>query len=332
MKNALLITVLLFTLNAYASIYTVDNNYPSMGDYTSLQATHDAANPGDTIIMFPSSFAYSGLVVTKQLSIYGSGWINSPTVKTCIVSGSIAFNSGSQGSRLMGIYSYPNDLIINIAANNVSILRNRISKITISSNVLASTILNNFIYHETQDPVIEIGDNTNSIIQNNLIINAYSYVPATAVLTGEYCQLEFLNNIVKAGVTNYLCDSYFAIHSTCTGTIANNIFIYGKISTNANCTMNNILSCADWPYNSNLVNVNYDQLFINQAAGNYHLQPNSVASGSGYGGTDMGIYGGDFPFIDGGYPDLPAIYYLNVPSQASKQGGVNVTIKAKTNN
>lgn len=332
MKHFLIIMAMVCSLTVGATIITVDNNYPSMGDYTTLQAAHDAANPGDTIVMFPSSFAYNGLVVTKQLSIYGSGWHSTQTVQVAIVSGNLSFNTGSQGSVLMGIYSHLNECTVSINTNNISVYRNQIAKIILTSNTSGTIIVNNYIYHTTLDHVIDGGDNLNATIKNNILINDYWGSGSFCVISGTNCQLDVLNNIVRAGNNYYPCHYSTAISSSCTGTIANNIFIYGQINTNGNCTMNNILSCTGWTGSNNLVNVNYDQLFINQAAGNYHLQPNSVASGSGYGGTDMGIYGGDFPFVDGGYPDLPAIYYLNVPSQASKHGGVNVTIKAKSNN
>lgn len=73
-------------------------------------------------------------------------------------------------------------------------------------------------------------------------------------------------------------------------------------------------------------------LFIDYSAGNYHPKPGSPSIGTGLIGVDIGGYGGDTPFFADGLSLLPTIYYPDVPITGSIQGGVNITIKAKTNN
>ena len=75
----------------------------------------------------------------------------------------------------------------------------------------------------------------------------------------------------------------------------------------------------------------FSLVFMDYPNDNFHLKLEPPAMRSGLGGAEIGIYGGDLPFIDGGYPNIPSIYYLDIPATGSQKEGINVTIKAKSN-
>jgi hypothetical protein len=81
----------------------------------------------------------------------------------------------------------------------------------------------------------------------------------------------------------------------------------------------------------NFTGINMSTVFVDFTNRDLHLSQTSVASKKGINNEDLGAYGGLTPFVDKGIPDLPSIYYLNVPSSGSQQEGLNITIKAKTN-
>ena len=109
-------------------------------------------------------------------------------------------------------------------------------------------------------------------------------------------------------------------------TIQNNIIIgYEMYVSNYGCFHNLNLNPERNSYE-------IDNIFIKRGEFDFHLKPESAAIGAGLNKVDLGAYGGDTPFDDNGYPAIPSIYYLDVPSVGSQKEGINVTIKAKSNN
>lgn len=73
MKQILLPFFVLLTLNAFATTWTVDNNPGAGAQFSALQAAHDAASAGDTLLVKGSSATYGALVVTKEIHVIGEG-------------------------------------------------------------------------------------------------------------------------------------------------------------------------------------------------------------------------------------------------------------------
>ena len=339
MKTILIFSFFFLTLALNATIITVDNNYPSMGNFTTLQAAHDAAVNGDSILAFPSDYAYQAITVTKDLTFLGNGFRAQNGIKTARINGTMVFNLGSNNSELTGFDCYGRELSVVIDANNITIQRCFLRQITINANHLGTHLLQNFFDSDIYEGwTILVLQGNQITIENNLIKNttyASIYTTSGCVKFEENVDGLVANNVINAGnVIGYDIGWIFAIWSANANyTVKNNIILSGKCEGNGNRYFNNMHSYSFLPGgNGNLTNVNMNTVFVNYQQDNYHLKTGSPALGSGFNNTDMGMYGGDFPFIDGGYPDLPAIYYINVPSKASKQGGVNVTIKAKSKN
>ena len=71
-------------------------------------------------------------------------------------------------------------------------------------------------------------------------------------------------------------------------------------------------------------------LFVGGAStdGKWQIQTNSTIPIK----DKCGAFNGLTPYILSGIPDVPSIYYLNVPFTGKQIDGINVTIKAKSNN
>jgi len=329
-KNAILlfsgITLSMF-LNA--AIITVDNNYPSVGDYSTLQAAHDAAGSGDTIKVYPSVVCYEAIDLTKQLFIIGAGW-ESPQagIKTANICDTIVFLPGSEGSMLEG---FGGNFVVNIQTNSIQIIRNFLKSVHVFSNTQSTYISQNLFEISdgiTNDCNLLIESYTEAYITNNTFCNHGGAFHGIIAQNGN-TSLTINNNVF------YISLGYAMILTNSNHLVTNNIIARGNdipgIDT-ASC-FNNMCTFDQFPGgNGNLTNVDMATVFADYNNCDFHLVAGSPAFGSGLNGTDMGIYGGDFPFVDGGYPGIPIIYYLDIPATGSQQDGLEVTIKARSNN
>jgi len=335
--------LLLFVLanlsfSAGATIITVDNNYPSIGNYSTLQAAHDGANPGDTVYVLPSNTAYPGIDVYKKLIFLGPGFdLGQPVLKTAKISGTMFFHPPSGGSSIGGFDNY---FIITADADNLAIRKNKLGMITVRPSHVGTVITQNFIKGYTSDYLVKVDSNNQVYLANNKIINMYKepgygfYYMGYGVLADKpSTSITIINNVIRVNfhtLENRGC-AMTTTNATCD--VINNIFIDGQLYIAAGTTyMNNMHNRWDLPAgNGNQNDISPDATFVDHGNSDFHLLPGSPARGSGLGGVDMGLYGGVIPFDDNGYPGIPSIYYLDVPSGGSQQTGVNVTIKAKSN-
>ncbi len=310
-------------------IITVDNKYPSMGEYTTIQAAHDAAIPGDTIYVYPSSIAYSGFNVSKKLTIIGSGW---PSIELDLqgtsVNGEINLQPGSDYSVLMSISG---KAFITIDANNVTIKKNyldsrycEITNITIKSNHTGTIISQNILMGSDWMWIILIDNQNEVLISNNFLYSPKQWTPLGGEggkgIVGNASEIDLIIDHNHFDVGHYPCEvnqnaivssNYFWINGNVDGRLYNNF--------SSNCCFANGLN--------NVNNVNPSDIFVNS----WHIKPGSIAEKAGKDGTDIGIYGGQTPFVDGGLPDIPLIYELKANIVGSKQNGLKVKFKAKSN-
>jgi len=89
---------------------------------------------------------------------------------------------------------------------------------------------------------------------------------------------------------------------------------------------------------TNYQNVNADSIFVAALPG-YHsidqkwaLRDGSFANTFGVGGVPVGAIGGASSYKLSGIPNIPYIYNLSVPSQATAPGTISVHIKANASN
>lgn len=337
--NILISTAILLFLNGLvcrATILIVDNHFPTpAGEYATIKLAYDAASPGDTLLLTPSEGEYAGITVSKLVHIVGNGWARpSASVPNTKTSGFI-YSTGSASSSLTGCEV---NGVIDINTNNITVKRNKCQSILVRANCTDVVIKQNYVIGYRLDynnrptqTIIYVWENTKVFLSNNVIINtAYGSFENYALLICYPSNSIVCNNIFKAEDYSVVLDMSGATYST--HSVFNNIILGGGISGIA-ASFNNMSQSTQFPAtDGNLQNKDMSTVFVDAANYDFHLKAGSPAIGAGFNGTDCGIYGGDFGFVDNGAPWLPIVYELNVPVMVNKKDGLNVTVKAKTGN
>lgn len=238
-----------------------------------------------------------------------------------------------------------------------------IANITIRNNLLAGSgidldgmsqtqsmrIYNNVITSQTaQLSLSNSAASTDNVISNNIIMY-YSTNPDNKPIN-IYIGTLFINNIITRSITS--TREAFATATDCI--ISNNIF-YGVSPEGGSLernVFNNNLTFSTGNDNlpptgtgvgntgsNNLVGV--DPQFTDYPAEgsnsfsfdfDFNLQSGSPGKNAGTDGTDIGIFGGGFPFdLSPTGSTLPIIQSFNFPSVVTKGTDITVTVKAKGN-
>lgn len=291
--------------------------------YTTAQAAHDAATAGDIIMLEPSATTYGNLTVTKKLTILGNGYFlgpasanGNPGLQANVLSAQLDylyFNAGSEQSNISGIATvYPwtistTDIVITrnfvgnviyVSAANARVEQNFVNIISNSAN--NCSIKNNII----QQGINSTGNN--AVFENNVLVQSYSGVNISNALS------------IKSNIDLANTSATFTGSSNITHNISvNGIFPSGN--GNIQAAANIIIE--DAPNTS--LSFSEDSRF--------KLKASSPAIGAGFGGVDMGAFGGPFPYILSGIPAIPTIYSLAVPSTVTSNS-MSITISTKNNN
>lgn len=322
----LAILFLLFANQAFARILTVANQTtPQVAQYNSIQAAHDAAQSGDTIYVYPTLSAYKGAKLSKKLNVIGNGFTKVNDFSDCskvISSDTLFFNAGSEGSVISSLSGY---FKVNVNTNNILIQKCKIIKINIGDNTQSVLIINCIIKNSNRQTAIRIGENSFAYITNNVIsvpnASYYDDINNSSIYVGLNSNCILKNNIIE---------TYNVVWSS----TAKDILLYDNIFI-SECP-----GCGDhWeglsPYavikNAPWIGVSDSNWCVDYQNNNFHLKSTSPGKNAGTDGKDLGIYGGDYPFIDDGAPALPTVYYMKISPTASQKDGLSVEIKAKTN-
>jgi hypothetical protein len=339
----LFIVFLIFELSANATVYTVSNNPNSPGQFTSLQEAIDAASANDTIYVSGSTTSYGGITIVKKLTLIGAGYnpnnqfnFNSELNTIGLEIGMDNFGnpiSNPTGTEIIG-FKFHNIISYDHGINDIKLRRNWIISYinfynkTVSGWVIRNNILNN---------VTNSNNVTNTILVNNIITTGVGLFKSNTI--------SISNNIFTRSSGNAFSNVEYAI-------VANNI-IYGMSTAGCNyCTFNNNISIggsqttfnyANNTGQNNLENVN--PLFVSVGSTtfsfeyDYHLQESSPGHGAGTDGTDIGIYGGTYPFPSGGavpwqtspMPALPQVLQMNIlNSVLPVNGTLQVQVQASS--
>ncbi len=330
-----IITLIIFsTATAFATVWTVDNKSGGVADFTQIQAAHDAAWAGDTIYVHSSGSSNYGVVtVTKQLYIIGPGYFltenpNTQADTRPAICQRFYFDSGSEGSLLSGMTMDNYGVDININTNNIIIKRNTCAEKTAQINIksdLSNIIITGNYFNNTHTgagDVLYIGEDCNNIqISNNYFgnNNAFSIKASTSA------SIEAWNNVLGGNVEIH--NSHFHNNILMTGTFA---------GTNNAADINHNIGDANQfgTANGNQENVSMNTVFLFSGStdGQWQLKSGSPAIGAGLNGEDCGMFGGTTPYILSGLPAIPTIYFFVAPGSASGTEGLQVQIKAKSNN
>jgi hypothetical protein len=360
-----------------AAIITVSNNPNVPGQYTSLQAAIDAAAPNDTLYIQGSTTSYGDINLYKLLTLIGVGAMPNKSSSLPSQIGSINIRYTDDGtSNGSGSSIYGCKLVnINLSAKVFNAVVNTINNITISRNFLMSITSNYFnSYGDYTFSGININNNNifqidinslggGSVIKNNIIghgldgtgsINSGNWLVLNNVINHRisYCTNGiFINNIIYGtngiGCSGLIyCDFTKNIFYTPSTTQFDpSFFSESTLNNNNNTTSGNIINQnPDFVYYDSYGTMSYS--VSNPANGpfvDYHLSNSSPGKNYGTDGTDLGIYGGTTPFVEGAttdsrfryfpMPAMPQMLDLTITNQSIPANStLNVNFSAEKKN
>mgnify|MGYP004701233883 CR=1 FL=1 len=345
MKYLVVLILIAIAQTLCAKSWRINNNPEIQADFRTLADAHISAGSGDTIYLEPSLKCYDGFTCTKKLILIGAGYFlaeNSPTQSTplnSVVCGDITFNPGSEGSEMMGISMWNNT--VNIKVSHLQIKRNLIRNISLPRQ--AGKRLNNLFI--TQNYLYSVYGGyewggtdffVDDLIFSNNIVVKEMYFYYNRFNDDCPCYLQALNG----QITNNVFLGDFSLESC---QIKNNIFFKTALDINFlkhseyNMLEENIFAkVLPWSDTinykitaGNIDNVNMTNLFVGGASPDAKWQIKSTSTLPIK--DKCGVFEGLTPYVLSGIPDIPSIYYLNVPFTGKKTNGLNVTIKAKSN-
>ncbi len=378
MKTIFTISILLLvSVSAHATVRTVSNNPTRPAQFTTFAAAQTASVNGDTIYIYGSPFQYPDITISKRLVLIGAGYnpnnqFGQPTnVANIILFRDTGVNNASN-SVIIGILTGRLD-ISGIMSNNIRVFRCRftsyinmygVSPVGYADGwVLYNNIFQSYIYGGGSSRTSSSA--TNIVLANNIFgTNGYVYDFNSNTIIVDHNIFLGANNFYRT--FNIIVNNN--IFTRTTGTV-----FYGANSGPVLCTFNNNLSnqttIADpttYTPATSFINtftgtgggsnfgggniVGQDPLYVSVtnfndyvATANYRLQASSAGKNAGTDGTDLGIYGGSYPFPSGGapgsgfdtspMPPIPQVTELNIQNATVPVNGtLNVNVKATINN
>ena len=357
MKFLLIFSLIaLWTTTGYGATLIADNNVNAPTGahvYNTLQAAINAASSGDTIYVAPSSQNYgTGTVVLKRLTILGIGFNPQKDIPHKSQVTTINLNGGTHGSRISGLVvtssiavgdSLNGIYVDNCDVRSFSNSGHASNDIVLKNNIFGSTIT---IYGRSATRPV-----TNVLVANNTFVRARLH--ATRIVGGTVMNNVFYANVPASGVGT---TTAFSALEDCL--VTNNIFFGMPIGSASgiirNVFNNNLIVFAaasgvvpanDFPTvnnnteSNNLKDVNPQ--FLNfptlgssafDFAFDLRLAEVSPAKNAGSDGTDIGIFGGQFPFhsiFTHGAP-VSFISRLNTSGVVKVGSDLNVQIEARS--
>jgi hypothetical protein len=292
---------------------------------------YNAAMPGDTIYLSGGSFANPSLM-DKRLHIYGAGYhptgaaVTNPTLLTgAFTLGDNADNLMIQGVQFMaGIHAGNN-----VPVTFISVKRSRIDGGINFPGTRATPSTNNAFVECVIIGDVNFNNVTNSSIVNSIVQNQIANSHSNA----------FMNNILLGASWsgtwgNIIFSNPF--HNQ----ISNNIVLtpanMAAVTSDGNQFFNNLFE-TNAPHlgnsptaTGNFLNVPVANIFVSHTgstfsyASDFNLQTPSARLGND--GTQVGIFGGLFPFKPGGIPQNPHISVRNIAPHTAPDGKLNIQV------
>lgn len=314
--------------------------------YATLQAAIDAAVDGDNILVTPHASTYTG-TLNKRLHFVGPGLDVSKNDYRVLSRVSLLISSvNATGSSLKGLYisniqqqnyqssgsstisiseCYAQSLYSTTNSSMQARINYDIRNSLVHGGILSGTIQNSVIWelqlqHGTvRNNIIwgtlQFGANYDNSTPNQIRVNVYNNILMTNSITANHTS--FTRNVFDRVYSPNLVNTAVTFSDNITGEELDPRFIQGSLNdlaTNAGFNLPNGTSFT----------------------GNYRLAANSPGKGYGTDGSDVGIYGGTYPFeqLDRGLVVLPSVRRLNV-SGVVREGGeirIEATVSNATSN
>lgn len=327
-----------------ATTFTVNNNAPSPGQYTTIGAAMSAAANGDTILVNGSLTTYSiGANISKALTILGTGHApvkDNPLITKISFAG---FFINTSNVTIKGVVLEGGTQILgsNVTISECKFLDEvyifNITGLVLRNNIFSAPALG-ALYFTAQNSSV----NANIIIENNLFTSgAQIYQPNLSkgvtvrnnVFLGS--STSPLNMISLGGISdNWIFQNNIFWNVTVAPSTTNSAFI-NNISYSPNGDANVPITNGGL----NVGNINADPQFFSYGGGgiapgqNLRLQSGSPGFLAGTDGTDIGMYGTLTPHTDHGMPNIPVMQSMNITGGSVPVGGViQVTFQSHIQN
>jgi hypothetical protein len=298
-KTLLFLAAISMAVAANAKILRVSNVTGSSAPYSTIEAAHDAASAGDTIMVDGSNTSYGDITITKRLVLIGPGFwlVNNGIIEEGSSTASLGtVNIKSSQTVLKGLTI---TMAIQIRATNVVINRCHLSRITFFTGADNAVISQNYITRaiskDSYASVTNYHQITNNII--TYIESNHNYSIVGGISNSNIAYNTFRDATAKIGVTN--------------STIEHNLWkSFVDHGSNNSVNNNGETEIISLQATNDFIDSDYYKLEI----------PEEVTS-------QYGAFAGDSPYILSGVPSGPVIQDLVVPTTVEMGTKMNVTIK-----
>jgi hypothetical protein len=316
--------------------------------YSKLDSAIVFAVDSDTLYLPGGNFALN-TDIGKRLHIIGVGHhpdstlVTNPTIIN--INSSLNLITGATGGSLMGIKLNGN-LQFGTSSTDGNVCNYKVARCYVGSIISNSNASTNNLFYE--NIITNGGGFYFSISMNNAESN-YFYNNIITGGFGGYSQ--FTVNGIGAGSifknNIFINNDYDYLNGVVYSVFENNIFAASSLFNPSYGIFNNIFnnnlfvtpsSYIFWTnWNNTGINNIFEQaqtsIWINQNGDSfsysqdYHLQTTSPGKNAGRDGTDIGIYGGMFPWKEGSIPFNPHFQQVQISPKTDANGNLNVNIK-----
>lgn len=318
----------LLALNGRAAQWTVSNTEATPAQFSTIQEAIDASSAGDTIYIQASTLSYPTFTLNKPVSLIGAGWLDTQTRRHTHLEGIIIDEEGS-GSRIEGA-RFTGDVYASTGADNITV-QDCLFQISADVRITGVENCDNWLIQNcvfTSGAGVNAGNKGRFWTISNCIFTGSSTL--VEYLTGDGNQIN--NCIINVSSSN---SAFWGCHDV---VLRNNIIIgeFELVGNEGNprcmdCVYNNNIraNCTNCVFpspldpslgNSNFAGLNIDEVLEDWFTGtngafdyyaNCNVLEGSVADGGGFLGTDIGVYGGSSPFVQGtlyhAWPNTPQL-------------------------
>lgn len=300
-KTMLVLAAVAIAAAANAKILRVSNVTGSSAPYATIEAAHDAANSGDTIMVDASNVAYfeGSYTMTKSIVLIGPGYwlVENGVIEEGASSAMLsALHLKGEGSVIKGF----NISHLYIEAPKVVVERCSTGAVTFSKGADNCIVHQNFI----TGGITTSGGTTSRTSYHQITNNIF-----TSSNTG--------SNLVGSLTHCFFGYNTFRTSQLYVGNIYNTTFEYNIVQAMKDAGDGNSFSNN---YETSVVNTQSTSDFIDSDYLNKIELPADVMS-------KYGAFAGDSPYVLAGVPSGPVIQDLIVPTSVEMGSKMNVTIK-----
>lgn len=300
---------------------------------TALADAYVAANNGDTLYLSGNTFTPPS-VFDKSLMIFGAGFYTDSTLATgkTFINGSIDLNENADNFYLEGVEVTGDIRLYNDKSiNNVKIKRCKINGVFRADGNLSNPSSNLSLIGNIFMGYLYLDNTQTALLSNNIIVQSFRGSNGNMI-----------NNNIILGYISYTSYTLYLFMGN-NNILNNNIILWSDMDARASGTgnffYNNLYVTNNPSYGTtptasgNYTGVAQSAIFINQTgstfdyAHDYHLQNSGAYLGTD--GTEVGIYGGIFPYKEGAVPVNPHIQFRNIAPTTDANGDLQIQIQVE---